>query len=330
MSAALRLALRVALATLLLVRGARGAENFDPASHLSKDLDPNRNTLLVIYDDPDSPEFPKAFRGSRAPKAQREDRSHLYTRLAAAVRTLEEEEKPPSLNISTAILSSKNSWFDLAAEEWKFRRSDLPLALFLVGSKEKGLKYKRMLKEEIAVHEGEEADAPSKRTGHALRQFMRRSLAGQGDVWVRSEPKPEEPPAAGELLQVVGNSFEDEVLRSGRDILVMFGAPWCGFSKRLQAHLQAVSQRVGMDCNVHKSFCIAMLDHSANDHPASSGVGHLETVPHLYLYRGQVSAGKTPEPIHIPRDNHQGPEKLLDYLLEQGVVHKTQFKDEEF
>lgn len=314
-----------------LVHAADGAESFEPQDHLSETRDPYRNTLLVVYDDPEGGAFPKAFRaGRRAAESEKADRTHLYSRLAGAVSLLEEEERPSHLNLSVAILSSKNEWYDMAAKEWGITKEHLPLALFLVGSQEKGQKYKRALRDELAVHPEEDSDAPSKRAAFALRQFARRSILGSGDEWVRSEPVPLDPPEKGSIQQVVGQNYEAEVMKTGRDVLVMFGAPWCGFSKRLQKHLNTIAYRTGVDCADQKSFCIAQIDNSANDHPQSSGVPHLEFVPQLYLYRTASWGGKIPEkvePISPPRDLHKDPDLLLKWLVEQGVVQDGAQKD---
>lgn len=317
----------------LLFPAADCAENFDPQDHLVEKRDPYRNTLLVIYDDPEGGSFPKAFRaGRKAAESEKADKTHLYSRLAGAVRLLEEEERPSHLNLSVAILSSTNEWFDLAAKEWGFTKQHLPLALFLVGSEEKGQKYKKALKDELAVHPGEDSDAPSKRGAFALRQFARRSFLGSGDEWVRSEPVPLDPPDRGEIQQIVGENYEAEVMKTGRDVLVMFGAPWCGFSKKLQKHLQTVARRTGVDCADPTAFCIAQIDNSANDHPRSSGVPHLEFVPQLYLYRTASWGGKIPEkvePISPSRDLHKDPELLLKWLVEQGVVQEGSVRKDE-
>lgn len=322
------------IAASLLAPAARGAEDFDPQRHLTEKRDPHRNTLLVIYDDPHTPAFPKVFMG-KLPKDTAELRSHLYGRLSEAVRTLEDEEKPASLNLSVAIISSTNQWFELAAQEWRFQREDLPLALFLVGSQEAGVKYKLPLRQELEVVQSEAPDLPGQRGAFALRQFVRDALKGKGEVWLRSEPAPEAPPDAGELLQVVGKTFEDEVLRSGRDMLVMFHAPWCGFCKQLQPRLRAVARRINMDCASGRGLCMSEIDVHANDHPQSSGIGRLELIPRMFLYLGASGdhGEGLPAPLPVPHETHQKPELIYDWLLARGVVQPSRQvadDDEEF
>lgn len=317
----------------LLIAVAQGAENFDPQDHLSEARDPYRNTLLVLYDDPEGGVFPKAFRaGRKAAEIEKAGKNHLYSHLAGAVRLLEEEERPSHLNLSVAILSSKNEWFDMAAKEWGISKQHLPLALFLVGSQEKGLKYKKSLMEELAVHPDEPLDAPAQRAAFALRQFARRSMLGSGDEWLRSEPVPLDPPKRGEIQQIVGDNYEAQVLKSGRDVLVLFGAPWCGYCKKLEKSLEAVARRAGADCSDPEAFCIASLDNSRNDHPQSSGVPHLKWVPQLYLYRTRGWGGKIPdkvEPSSPDRELHKDPELLLKWLVKQGVVSGAAVENDE-
>eukprot|EP00927_Polykrikos_kofoidii_P021317 TRINITY_DN20205_c0_g1_i1.p1 TRINITY_DN20205_c0_g1~~TRINITY_DN20205_c0_g1_i1.p1 ORF type:complete len:363 (+),score=76.26 TRINITY_DN20205_c0_g1_i1:202-1290(+) len=70
---------------------------------------------------------------------------------------------------------------------------------------------------------------------HEPHQYTGKADVDSFEKWVRlqlvkSEPIPEE--QDGDSLTVVGQNFEEMVLRPDKDVFLMVYAPWCGFSRK--------------------------------------------------------------------------------------------------
>jgi protein disulfide-isomerase A1 len=112
--------------------------------------------------------------------------------------------------------------------------------------------------------------------------------------YVKSEPIPEtnnEP-----VKVVVGESLQDIVFNSGKNVLIEFYAPWCGHCKQLAPILDEVAVSFQNDADV----VIAKLDATAND--ISSNDFEVQGYPTLYFRSAsgkisQYDGGRTKEDI---------------------------------
>eukprot|EP00930_Biecheleria_cincta_P052997 TRINITY_DN38311_c0_g1_i1.p1 TRINITY_DN38311_c0_g1~~TRINITY_DN38311_c0_g1_i1.p1 ORF type:complete len:165 (+),score=32.95 TRINITY_DN38311_c0_g1_i1:51-497(+) len=66
-------------------------------------------------------------------------------------------------------------------------------------------------------------------------------------------------------MEIVASQFQALVLSRDQDVLVMFYAPWCGFSKRMQPRIDALAHNLSHV----KSLAILKIDDTRNDvdHP---------------------------------------------------------------
>lgn len=79
-------------------------------------------------------------------------------------------------------------------------------------------------------------------------------------------------------IAVTDASFEDDVLKSDKPVLVDFWADWCGPCKMIGPALEEISEELG------EKVTIAKMDIMANtDTPARFGV---RSIPYLVLFRG--------------------------------------------
>ena len=103
---------------------------------------------------------------------------------------------------------------------------------------------------------------------------------------------------------VVGSTFESRVLRSGKDSLVEFYAPWCEYCVRLDPKYSAVAESVG-----ERAF-IAKMDMTVNELPEPFA-GRVQGYPTLLFFPRDSP--------HVPIA-HDGPREEDDikaFLLEQ-------------
>lgn len=81
---------------------------------------------------------------------------------------------------------------------------------------------------------------------------------------------------AGIVRILTDASFERDVLRSGRLMLVAFGAPWCGPCRLMSPGLRALAA-------IEKDrLVVAKLDVDAN--PTTAGLYEVETFPTCILF----------------------------------------------
>jgi len=81
---------------------------------------------------------------------------------------------------------------------------------------------------------------------------------------------------AGIVRIVTDESFERDVLRSGRMILVVFGLPWCGPCRLMSPGLRALA------ATRRDRLVVAKLDAEAN--PATAALYGVETYPMSILF----------------------------------------------
>ena len=127
----------------------------------------------------------------------------------------------------------------------------------------------------------------------------------------------------GPVQVITGNSFEKEVLKSGKDVLLEFYAPWCGHCKSLAPKWDALGEKFEKVPNV----MIAKMDATANeiDHPDINVKGF----PTIFY----IPNGGQPEQYEGSRETEDFVKFLQTratsaFELEDGMEGGPGFKDE--
>jgi protein disulfide isomerase len=98
-------------------------------------------------------------------------------------------------------------------------------------------------------------------TSSAFNSFLQDFVDGKLEQTVRSEPVPD-PETKDGLTTVVGSRFDELVVKSDKDVLIEFYAPWCGHCKKLAPEYAKLAQQLSGVTTI----TIAQLDGTANDH----------------------------------------------------------------
>ncbi|CAE7502116.1 PDIA2 [Symbiodinium natans] len=101
-----------------------------------------------------------------------------------------------------------------------------------------------------------------------LLTFARCFLRGEVLPWQRSAPvvaDPRQHDAQAGALEIVASQFGELALDDGKDVLVMFFAPWCGFSKRMSPRVDELARHF----RHAKQLSVMKIDDTQNDvdHP---------------------------------------------------------------
>ncbi|XP_028289856.1 protein disulfide-isomerase A4 [Gouania willdenowi] len=157
------------------------------------------------------------------------------------------------------------------------------------------------------------AMAPEEFDADVLRDFVIAFKKGKLKPIIKSQPVPKN--NKGPVKVVVGNTFDDIVMDTKKDVLIEFYAPWCGHCKKLEPDYVALGKKYKGEKNV----VIAKMDATANDVPNDSY--KVEGFPTIYL---------------APSNNKQNPVKFeggdrtlegFSKFLEQHATKLSQ-KDE--
>jgi len=96
-----------------------------------------------------------------------------------------------------------------------------------------------------------------------LQKFVSDYLAGKIKPYIKSEPAPDN--SANDVTVVVGETFNDIVLDTTKDVLIEMYAPWCGHCKKLEPIYNELAKTL-KDAGVN-DIVIAKMDATANDSP---------------------------------------------------------------
>ncbi|CEM39955.1 unnamed protein product [Vitrella brassicaformis CCMP3155] len=96
-------------------------------------------------------------------------------------------------------------------------------------------------------------------TREAVLKFIDDFESADLSPFLRSEVIPAEQP--GPVYAVVGKTFDDVVMKSKKDVLVFFYAPWCGHCKKFSGMYKSVAEKMSSV----ESILIADMDATAND-----------------------------------------------------------------
>ena len=104
-------------------------------------------------------------------------------------------------------------------------------------------------------------------------------------------------------VAVTDSSFETDVLKSSKPVLVDFWAEWCGPCKQIAPALEQIAQELG------EAITIAKLD--IEESPTTPSRYGVRGIPTMMLFKdGQMAAMKVGA---MPK------QKILEWLSETGV-----------
>jgi thioredoxin 1 len=108
-------------------------------------------------------------------------------------------------------------------------------------------------------------------------------------------------------VKVTDESFEQDVLRAGKPVLVDFWAEWCGPCKQIAPALDQISEELAGEVTVAKV--------NIEESPLTPGRYGVRGIPTLMLFRGgQMASMKVGA---MPKA------KILEWLAETGVQAQT-------
>jgi len=144
------------------------------------------------------------------------------------------------------------------------------------------------------------------------RENVEAMLSGIADRTLRPHYTSERPPEDndGDVLVVVGDTFEELVLDNDMDVLIEFYAPWCGHCKQMAPTWEKVGQHFAQDPDI----VVAKIDASANDNPAVVVAGY----PTIFLF----PAGNKSNPIE-----YKGLTRHFDDFVAFVEDNATAFKE---
>lgn len=118
-------------------------------------------------------------------------------------------------------------------------------------------------------------------TADSVKEFMQSYVDGDLKPFLKSAEAPED--NDGPVTVVVGNTFDELVTDSEKDVLVEFYAPWCGHCKKLEPEYNDLGERFADEAGI----VIAKMDATENDAP----VVQIQGFPTLYFF----TPGKEPQ-----------------------------------
>jgi len=112
-----------------------------------------------------------------------------------------------------------------------------------------------------------------------LVDFVRKYDAGQLQAWTVSQPRPSDEEQEGPIFEVVGSTFQEEVLQVNKSVLLFVYSPWCGFCKLAQDPFQKVARAIG---KLNPFLRIVRLNWDKNLFPPPNHF-HIHGVPAFFL-----------------------------------------------
>jgi len=112
-------------------------------------------------------------------------------------------------------------------------------------------------------------------TEESLEKFIKDFQVNKLSPYYKSEKAPEKNNQPVKV--VVGDTFEEMVLKSDKDVLLEAHAPWCGHCKQLEPIYNALATKLADD----KELLVVKMDAVANEHPSFKVQGY----PTVRLYK---------------------------------------------
>ncbi|RXG53145.1 Protein disulfide-isomerase A4 [Armadillidium vulgare] len=93
-----------------------------------------------------------------------------------------------------------------------------------------------------------------------LEEFVSKFVKGKLKPHLKSQPVPKR--QEGPVRTIVASTFEDEVLKNKKDVLIEFYAPWCGHCKKIEPVYKKVATHYS---SKRPDLLIAKMDATSND-----------------------------------------------------------------
>jgi len=148
-----------------------------------------------------------------------------------------------------------------------------------------------------------------------LDNFLAKARASDWEVYVRSQ-SPDEVQQDGLVVPLIGNTFQEVVYDTTKNVLVEFYAPWCGHCKKFAPEYEKLAQTVKNHYK-KKNLLIAKIDATSNDVPVA-----ISGFPTLYMF----PEGKNAKPIKY--EGNRDMDDLIDFIEEYSQAVKPDEKDE--
>lgn len=145
-------------------------------------------------------------------------------------------------------------------------------------------------------------------TATAISEFVGNVVDGKVEPFVRSDEPPKSNP--GPMFDVVRSEFERFVDQSGKDVIMMFYAPWCGHCKKLMPIFEDFAKAASSV----KTLTVARFNADTNDVPPGYGL-NVRGFPTVYL----LPANNYKTPVQFEGDRTF--EGILEFVAE-NASHK--------
>lgn len=192
-------------------------------------------------------------------------------------------------------------FFNDMLRRWHVKDDQLPIAVLFPHCKEDADEGKFHLDLKL----GTTADEILR----TLQDFVRRYDAGKEHHFVFSAPVPTKEDQDGPVFELVGSTFEDEVVGRIREqsSLVLFYKPWCGWCRQVQPTFKALAQKIGTTCLLR----VARIDSDQNEIPTTIHA-ELNAVPAIYLF----TPDRYLNPIPFPHPSDRTVDRIFTWALE--------------
>lgn len=109
---------------------------------------------------------------------------------------------------------------------------------------------------------------------------------GKLTPYLKSQPVPRK--QEGPVRVIVARSFEEEVMKTDKDVLLEFYAPWCGHCKKLEPVYKKLAKQLAKS---NPNVVVAKFDATANDvHPGFK----VEGFPTIFFMRASEKDNPIP------------------------------------
>lgn len=204
------------------------------------------------------------------------------------------------INFAAEAAESLKSKYREAAEQ--YRKEGISFLVGDVEASQGAFQYFGLKEDDVPLiiiqhNDGKKFFKPNLEPDH-IAAWLKAYKDGNIAPYLKSEPIPE---ANNEPVKVVvGNSLQDIVFNSGKNVLLEFYAPWCGHCKQLAPILEEVAVSYQNDADV----IIAKLDATANDIP--SDTFDVQGYPTLYF---RSASGKLSQ-----YDGNRTKEDIIEFI----------------